>query len=176
MNLFPIFLRLPLQRLRASARGRVLVLFSALFSCSALSAADSHPCGFEADPQSRLACYDRAFPPQGNAAVPMPSPEAVLEKQRDEFGLPEAEVVKRDPERARPADLGGIEAAVARVSISPQGARVVYLDNGQAWRFLDVTTRGPLAVGDRVQIRRAAMGSFQLVTPGRVALRVRRMN
>jgi hypothetical protein len=52
---------------------------------------------------------------------------------------------------------------------------VCVLDNGQRWAERVAESRGPLKPGDRVTIERASFGSFLLVTPAGVGLRVRRL-
>jgi hypothetical protein len=52
---------------------------------------------------------------------------------------------------------------------------VVTLADGQVWAQLDPDTRAKLKVGDTVTIRRAALGSYLLVTPSGMATRVKRL-
>jgi hypothetical protein len=48
----------------------------------------------------------------------------------------------------------------------------VVLDNGQAWTFVEQDPR--LRPGDSVTIKRAALGSFLMMTPSRHSYRVQR--
>jgi len=131
----------------------------------------SHACAGVAEPTERLACYDAAFPP-------LSDPEALArarEKAVAEFGLSTDQLRERDPSRGRD-EPSRIEAAVAGLGQRADGLRVVTLDNGQVWVLTKVTSKGPLNVGDRVKIRAAALGTYMLVTPGGVPLRVRRMD
>jgi hypothetical protein len=128
----------------------------------------SHACAALDDPAARLACYDAAFT--------RPDPVVEAREVIEEFGLTEMQLQARDP--ARPARDRGperIEAKVISVQARSTGERIITLDNGQVWLQTEATIRGPLATGDSVVIRRAALGSFQLVTPGQVSLRVRRI-
>jgi hypothetical protein len=52
------------------------------------------------------------------------------------------------------------------------GHATLVLDNGQTWTVMDTGAR--LAVGDVVSIRRAALGSFLMMTPSKHSYRVRR--
>lgn len=139
--------------------------------CSALAAPGApHPCASKTAPAQRLACYDRAFPPQANAA------EATVHSAEravvDEFGLSRAQIREADPERAGPT---AITARITSISALGKGRRVLSLDNGQTWVLTEATARGRLANGDPVTIRSAALGSFMLLTEAGVALRVRRL-
>ena len=55
------------------------------------------------------------------------------------------------------------------------GERVFVLDNGQRWAERVAENRGPLNPGDRITVTRGSFGSFLLVTPAGVGLRVRRL-
>lgn len=132
----------------------------------------THACAGIASPTERLACYDTAFPP-------LSDPEALArakEKAVAEFGLSQDQLRERDPNAARNVDPSRIEGTVAALSQRADGVRVVTLDNGQVWVLTEVTSKGPLYVGDQVKVRKAALGTYMLVTPGGVPLRVRRMD
>lgn len=146
----------------------VLTLTMTAGASAAESPAKSHPCATVADPTERLACYDAAFPPAADA-------ESERDRALREFGLNKAQLRVRDPERMRDVSPDRIEAGVARVDPRPTGERVVTLDSGQIWLLTEVTSKGQLRSGDRVVIRAAALGSYMLVTPGRVSLRARRI-
>lgn len=171
------------------------VLLSAVAWPAAGADDPSHPCAAVDDATERLACYDQAFPRPAEAAAAAASEAAHVVQQApgravegapeprapaagetvEEFGLSRAQLQALDPERVSPR-IERIEALVTDVRYRPTGERVITLDNGQVWLQTEVTVRGgPLRAGDTVAIRRAALGSFQLVTPGRVALRVRRI-
>lgn len=177
-----------------AARG--LGLLFAIGIAAAGAGEPTHPCAAVDDRAQRLACYDEAFPRPGAAAgverqAEAPVAEATEVPQQREipavpeaaegpelvekFGLTEAQLQARDPERPREERADRIEATVVAIRHRASGERLVTLDNGQVWLQTEITVRGHLAEGDEVVIRRAALGSFQLVTPGRVALRVRRI-
>lgn len=168
--------------LRLSACLAMLVAFVALPAGAAGPDPGTHRCALVDAPAERLACFDEAFPrPAGadeaeqaaGAAASAPAAAMPMETEED-FGLSEVERRARAPERARDS-LDQIEATVVSVRHFSTGERIITLDNGQVWRQTEATVRGPLAEGDQVVIRKGAFSSFQLVTPGRVALRVRRV-
>lgn len=130
--------------------------------------AAAHPCAAMADPRARLACYDRAFPPQV-------SEEERARQVARGFGLEgrAAAAASGQPEALRmPARL---EATVVEVRGEPGEGRVIVLDNGQRWRQVEASPLGRLQPGDRVVLKDAAFSSYLMVTPARVALRVKRV-
>lgn len=123
----------------------------------------------------RLACYDRTF------GVPMAAGGAInasgvraAEARRD-FGLSEADKRARDPAAAKASLPESLEASVVAVMRHARGELVVTLDNDQVWMQSEAVTQARLSAGDVVTIRKAALGSYQLVTPSGIAMRVRRV-
>jgi hypothetical protein len=94
---------------------------------------------------------------------------------QDDFGLTEAAKQARLPEESRKKQPESVSGTVAKVARQPAGEFVVTLDNGQVWTQLQVDPRARVAVGDTVTIRKAALGSYLLVTASRYATRVRRV-
>jgi len=136
------------------------------------------------DAAARLGCYDQAFgrpaaaPAAASAIVGGDAAAAAsVDAARgvDEFGLSEAAKRQRDPEKAKDTMPTSISSTVSDVSFRPTGEVVVTLENGQVWTQAEtVTTKARVKAGDEVTIRKAAMGSYVLVTPSRTAIRVRR--
>jgi len=131
-----------------------------------------HPCSAIAADAPRLACFDQAFPRAGSpqasdsTASAATGPDSAVQASR--FGLPAP--------APRPGSvLEGLEAKVVSVGRLSRGERLFQLDNGQRWAETNAEARGNVAPGDTVRIERAAFGSFLLVTPSRVGLRVRRL-
>jgi hypothetical protein len=122
----------------------------------------------------RLACYDKLFPPASGAAS-IVDREAQRVKALQDFGLSHAQVVSREPEETRAPEFDQIAAHVLRVSERADGNRVVTLDNGQTWLLTEGTSKGWLRPGDAISIRKAALGTFLLMTPSRFPLRARRI-
>jgi len=110
------------------------------------------------------------------SAAPAAAAASDATRAVDEFGLTEAAKRKRDPEKAKETMPESISATVASVSFRPTGEVVVKLDNGQVWEQAEiVTTKVRLKAGDVVTIRKAALGSYTLLTPSRMVIRVRRV-
>jgi len=132
-------------------------------SNQAISAPDSHRCSSINSDSERLACYDKAF---GTPAAP---PNSAPPKP--EFGLPAKKAYpgvedKKDSE---------IRAAVSSVTRQRDGKFVVTLDNGQTWQQSEIDSRVGLEVGDTVNVRRAALGSYLLSNEDGIATRVKRV-
>jgi len=133
------------------------LLISALIPVTtSAQVAESHPCAMIGDTDERLACYDKAFPP--NAA-------AVAEASRQAFGL-------MDGQEA--VTLARIEATVSAIRDINREGRLIILDNGQVWRETQTNSSLLLKPGDKILIREAALSSFLLVK-GRQSVRVRRV-
>jgi hypothetical protein len=163
---------------RAIARGVAVMLVGLFFVMPPVAAqsgvdAPAHPCAAVVAPLERLACYDAAFPRPATAVAE--SKAAAEAQARQEFGLSERERRERDTTSLAEPIPERLESTVTRLDFASNGARVITLDNGQVWQQSEVSSKGRLTVGDRVVVRNAALGSFMLVTPAKVALRVRRL-
>lgn len=123
----------------------------------------SHSCAAVQDAATRLACYDAAFPPAVGLA----------DQARRNFGLSRVDIRARNPAPNVTPDR--IEAAIVGLSERRTGERVVTLDNGQVWLLTEAGSRGLLREADHIVIRKAAMGSYLLVTPGRIPLKAKRV-
>lgn len=127
----------------------------------------THACASVAEPARRLACYDQAFPPPPEAKAEMAS------QARDAFGLDNGGERLRNPVADSAADPQDIEAVLARLDYNGS-LRTFTLDNGQVWVQTDGVGSGNVKVGEKVRIRKAMLGSYMLVMPSGVALRVKR--
>jgi hypothetical protein len=117
----------------------------------------------------RLACFDRgAAVLLGTTTSEAPSPES-------SFGMvastPRANSVKVAD---APEDVKTVRGRVASVSEAADGASLITLDNGQAWRQISGGSL-LLRVGDEVEINRAALGSFQMIVPSGRSGKVKRV-
>lgn len=153
----------------------VLSLAMTSMASAAPSPGQSHPCAGIADASDRLGCYDAAFSPAADAQPSAADLQAGRERALTEFGLNPVQLREREPDRMRVVAPDRIEATIARVGSRPTGERMVTLDSGQVWLLTDVTTKGHLKNGDKVVIRKAAMGSYMLLTPSQIPLRARRV-
>jgi hypothetical protein len=104
----------------------------------------------------------------GTVASAATSPET-------DFGLTEAAKRARDPQKAQEQYAESITGKVAAVGYRPAGELAVTLENSQVWTQVTPDPRARVAVGDTVTIKRAALGSYLLVTASRYPTRVRRL-
>ncbi len=124
----------------------------------------THSCASVPEPARRLACYDHVFPPPQEAKVEM------ARKARNAFGLEGRADGPTPPLAAEPQD---IEAVLARLDYNGS-LRTFTLDNGQVWVQTEGVGIGSIKAGEKVRIRKAMLGSYMLVMPSGVALRVKR--
>jgi hypothetical protein len=136
----------------------------------------NHPCSRIAEPARRLACFDQHYPVAAPAVAPaaaQPGPAAVAPvtapaASAARFGLPPSA-------DERPRELESISAVVREIGSLRHRERVFVLDNGQRWAERTAESSGTVNPGDRVTVERGSFGSFMLVTPAGVGLRVRRL-
>lgn len=148
--------------------------------------ADPAGCAAITEDARRLACYDGIFetpghadPAQADAAVAASAPlttavPATTASPEDEFGLTAGQL----RERSSAETLDRIRADVVGLDAAGSGRPVLVLANDQRWRQVEATDRTLFTVGDTVEIRAAAFGSFLASVPGsgRPAVRVRRLD
>ena len=166
------------------------LIYLSLAAAATLAADETHRCASVGDDSARLRCYDAAFgKPSGEgasgarSAVPaatvttapasVPSTPDTSVKAREEFGLSEAE--KRTRRQEPEARTDSITGQVAQLGRRPTGELVVSLADGQVWTQIESDTRARVKVGDTVTIRKASLGSYLLVGPDRIAIRVHRV-
>ena len=154
--------------------GRFVVVTIAVLNAPGVVAADSHThrCASVTDDAARLACYDAAFGKPAKIASASPDDDGAT--AREEFGLSEPEKRAR---RQEPADrTSSITGEIARLDHRPTGELVVSLADGPVWAQIESDdSRARVKVGDPVTIRKATLGSYLLVGPDRIAVRVRRV-
>ncbi len=167
----------------------VLIALGCGAPLSGVAADPSQGCSTIDDASRRLDCYDKAFGRPAAAttgairSVPAVVPAATataaataavdpVAQQRAEFGLSEAAKKARDPQQAAQAE--SITDTLATLGHRPTGELVFNLQNGQVWMQIDSGTRTRVKAGDMVTIRKGALGSFLLVGPDRMPVRVRR--
>lgn len=175
--------------------GAALVLVAAA-AAGAPTDEDMARCAVIPVRDSRLDCYDalahrpadkrnaaaKTAPPPAPAPAPVaaapasvavapaaqaPVSAAAIVADPGNFGLT---VVQPDT-----ADLGpkSIAAHISIVSSDQLGRTLVVLDNGETWTVAD--NDGRLSSGDAVTIKRAALGSFLMLTHSNHSYRVRRI-
>jgi hypothetical protein len=105
--------------------------------------------------------------PVSAAAAQTPVSAAAIAADPKNFGL--------TPAQQHTADLGptSITAHISIVSSDQVGRTLVVLDSGETWTVMG--NDGRLSSGDAVTIKRAALGSFLMLTPSNHSYRVRRL-
>jgi hypothetical protein len=126
------------------------------------------------DRSQRLDCYDALFGRPADQRAPAPESQAPAIAE-ETFGLTQQQIDSRAPESAAPK-TDSIASSVAELKRAQDGKFTVKLANGQVWTQIEINTSAVPRIGDAVTIRRAAMGSFLLVTPRGSATRVRRLD
>lgn len=126
--------------------------------------ADTHPCAAIAEDSKRLACYDQAFVPS--------NPQGAPASERN-FGLSKAQLSVREPDAVGPQELS---ETVSKIATRQDRKRVVTLSNGQRWLLTEVNLLGRIDVGESVTIRKAALGSYKLITQSGIGLRAKRVD
>lgn len=127
----------------------------------------SHACADIPIPAQRLACYDQQYPPS------LQTQEKFLSTTRDAFGLETDTAQARNLLSNSAVKPDEIHESLARLDYNGN-KRIFTLVNGQVWVQTDSVSSGRVVGGDTVRIRRATFGSYMLVTPNGVALRVKR--
>lgn len=139
-----------------------------------------HACRDLADDRARLACYDAAVdrgrknadgePGSGAANALATSPTEPADtapglSQEDLFGKAREEVERSVEEATGSERIDSLSATVSGLRKYGYDKVLITLDNGQVWKQID-TSSLRLRVGDRIDIERAALGSFMLRKPG----------
>jgi hypothetical protein len=183
--------------------GAALIL-TATAMAAAPSNDDMARCAVIPAPDSRLACYDALahrpadkIPSAAAKSTPAPAPTplsaptpvrapaaaaAAAPAAAAAQAPPSAAAIAADPKnfgltpaQQHTADLGpkSITAHISIVSSDQVGRTLVVLDSGETWTVMD--NDGRLSSGDAVTIKRAALGSFLMLTPSNHSYRVRRL-
>lgn len=134
-------------------------------------------------PSERLACYDKAVQALDQAEqkrdVVVVDKEQVQQTRKTLFGLnlPKLGIFGNREDKADEKDeISQIDSTIARADI-PNGVWVLTLADGARWRQIDdnVLGRRPKA-GDKIVVRRGALGSFKATIAGQPAIKVKREN
>ena len=151
----------------AAARAREL---QAVIACRAIP-----------DRDARLACFDAASAKldeaESTGQVVVVNKEQARQVRRDVFGLqlPSLDIFGRKGIAATGEDVDKLESTIKTVSLDGSGRWVLELDTGAVWTQVDDSPMAtPPRVGDKVEIRRAALGSFFIRINGHPAFRAHR--
>jgi hypothetical protein len=156
-----------------------------------------HACAAEADAARRLSCYDRlaashdtavgsrtpAVTAAGTATAATTTAPAAAAAVASAPAVASASTAAEAPAKSSEADFGvregplaakeapsaphRITATVAHITVRPHGELVMTLDNGQVWAQIEPLAYFPLKIGDTVEIRAGALGSYQLLAARR---------
>ncbi|MFD1787738.1 hypothetical protein ACFSC3_09145 [Sphingomonas floccifaciens] len=124
-------------------------------------------CVTVADAMARLACYDAAAGRSGDEPVQMS--EAGVKAR---FGLPAIRSSKREKTPKAPK-VDRVDGVIRSVGTSSNGYYVVDLGENGVWAFSSEIPTLP-KVGDAIQIRSAALGSFMGSIAGGREARIQR--
>jgi hypothetical protein len=189
---------------RSSTNGPIFAIVSLAIWSSQVSAAENEAamrCAAIDGDQARLACYDGIFRGTGGSAAAgtgsagvavvapaqpaVPPPAIAPANPAADFGLTparkdaiqaaEAKASSTPAAPKAPPAPDSITARVATVANRLTGELVVILDDGQVWVQIDTETKGRVREGDEVTIRKATLGSYFLVAPNHILVRVRRV-
>lgn len=131
-----------------------------------------------AENAARLACYDAAASRLDSAEqsgeVVVVNREQVRAARRQAFGfnLPSLDMFRRG---AAEPELDRLSLVVAGAFQGGDGKWVFRTEGGQTWRQTDTARLSPRPrAGSKLEVRRAAMGSYLANVDGQTAVRVRR--
>jgi hypothetical protein len=146
-----------------------VLAFTVLPAAGVAADGDAERCRAIAAPGDRLACWDALYPPTATN----PTPAAAPVDARAAFGLTAGQRLERERRAEDVPDR--IDATVTAVALERDRRRRITLEDGQVWLLPPATTRDRVDEGDRVEIRKAALGSFLLRTEAGIDVRARRV-
>ena len=169
MGMLAIWVERPLAAGKSAAPARAPEL-QAVVACRALT-----------DRDARLNCYDAAAAKldeaESTGQVVVVNREQAREVRRDVFGLqlPSLDIFGRKGVAATGEDVDQLRSTVKTASQNPDGRWVLELDTGAVWRQIDDSVvPASLHPGSKVEIRRAALGSFFIKVDGQPGFRAHR--
>lgn len=129
------------------------------------------------DTTARLACFDASVAVLDSAEqrrdVVVVDSQQVRQARRSLFGIgvPSLSIFSGSPE------IDSIDTTVTDAQVDGAGRWTVRMADGARWAQTDdnVLGRSPRA-GDKVRIKRAALGSFQMIIGGQPGVKARRLN
>jgi hypothetical protein len=116
------------------------------------------------DDAERLRCYD--------TVALVPAQPVATKTPEQTFGLSATAVLQ---DTTNEPELPELQATITKVSTAADGQVTLVLDNGQVWRKVAGSSETRLREGSSVRIRRAALGSFLMVSTTGQTLRVSRV-
>ena len=167
------------------AAGISTVLLLTALAATPARAAEPQRCATIADDNARLACYDAVFGSPAKPAAAQPAAVAATAagagavlaatpSKEDQFGLTPVQTKKKVEEPEEVTGPESIDSVLTKLTMRPTGEFIYTLENGQRWVQVEADPAGKLEAGAAVTIKKAALGSYKLVS-GPVATRVRRI-
>jgi hypothetical protein len=95
--------------------------------------------------------------------------------RKESIEAAQAKAAGSTPAPKAPVGPDSITARVATVAHRQTGELVVILDDGQVWVQIDTEAKARVKEGEEVTIRKGTLGSYFLVTPSHILVRVRRV-
>lgn len=134
-----------------------------------------------ADPDDRLACFDRevdrVFDAQDSRELVIVDREQIQEARRSLFGLTLPDALLFGGADGDEEGTDEITATLANASRGPNGLFTFELEDGARWLQTDrAVGRQRYNAGDTIVIKRSTFGSFRAKVNGRAGIRVRRIN
>ena len=133
------------------------------------------------DDAARLACYDKAAgafdqaEAKGDIVVVDREQATAVRRQAFGFTLPSLSLFDRGDKGQKAEPLDRVSGTLARAYRQSSGRWVMELEDGAVWTQTDIEDlpRGA-KTGSKVEIRKAAMGSFFINVDGQRAIRASR--
>ncbi len=134
-----------------------------------------------ADPQERLACFDRevarVYEAQNSRELVIADREQVQKTKRGLFGLKLPKIGLFSGGDDEKDEVNEISATLASARKMQNGRYIFELDDGVRWiQTESVSGYQRYETGDTIVIKKAALGSFKAKVNGKRAVRVRRLN
>ena len=133
-------------------------------------------CQKQTDPAKRLACYDKAVGAMADATdkkdLVIVDRESIRATKRGLFGisLPKVKIFGGNDD----VDVDSIESTIASTYSAKDGMSMFALADGSRWKQTDGRYTFPKA-GQKIVVKRAALGSFMANVNGQPAIRVLRL-
>jgi hypothetical protein len=134
-------------------------------------------CKTQADAAERLACYDRTVAAMAAASskkdLVVADRSTMREARRGLFGLglPSLKLFSGDESE----EVTAIDGKITAIRMANDGFPIFTLEDGARWKQTDGRNVFP-KVGNKIHIRRAAMGSFMANVADQPGIRVMRMS
>ena len=131
------------------------------------------------DATQRLACFDRTVGQMASATssrdLVILDRESMRETRKGLFGfnLPKLKLFGGGSDDSRD-EVRELEAAISGIRSAPDGFPILTLDDGAHWKQTDGRNLFP-KIGDRIKIKRAAMGSYMASIGKKSGIRVMRL-